>query len=96
MMEARDIIKNPVITERTAELMELRQYTFEVNVKANKIQIKKAIEEIFEVKVSRVNTMNYKGKFRRFGRYTGFKPNRKKAIITLTEDSQEIEFFEGA
>ncbi len=95
-MEARDIIKNPVITERTAELMELRQYTFEVNVKANKIQIKKAIEEIFEVKVSRVNTMNYKGKFRRFGRYTGFKPNRKKAIITLTEDSQEIEFFEGA
>lgn len=95
-MEARDVIKNPVITERTAELMELRQYTFEVNVKANKIQIKKAIEEIFEVKVSRVNTMNYKGKFRRFGRYTGFKPNRKKAIITLTEDSQEIEFFEGA
>ncbi|RKD67562.1 LSU ribosomal protein L23P [Sinobaca qinghaiensis] len=95
-MEARDVIKNPVITERTAELMELRQYTFEVNVKANKIQIKKAIEEIFGVKVSRVNTMNYKGKFRRFGRYTGFKPSRKKAIITLTEDSQEIEFFEGA
>ncbi|MFB4165930.1 50S ribosomal protein L23 [Alteribacillus sp. JSM 102045] len=94
-MEARDVIKRPVITERSADLMDEKKYTFEVDVKANKTQIKKAIEEIFEVKVEKVNTLNYKGKFRRFGRYTGYKPKRKKAVVTLTADSQELEFFEG-
>ncbi|SDI90686.1 MULTISPECIES: 50S ribosomal protein L23 [Alteribacillus] len=94
-MEARDVIKRPVITERSADLMDEKKYTFEVDVKANKTQIKKAVEEIFEVKVDKVNTLNYKGKFRRFGRYTGYKPKRKKAVVTLTEDSQELEFFEG-
>ncbi|WP_090927737.1 50S ribosomal protein L23 [Salibacterium qingdaonense] len=96
MMEARDVIKRPVITERSADLMEEKKYTFEVDVKANKTQILKAVEEIFDVQVAKVNTMNYKGKFRRFGRYTGYKPDRKKAIVTLTPDSEEIEFFEGA
>ncbi|MGY4691819.1 50S ribosomal protein L23 [Salibacterium sp. K-3] len=95
-MEARDVIKRPVITERSADLMEEKKYTFEVDVKANKTQILKAVEEIFDVKVAKVNTMNYKGKFRRFGRYTGYKPSRKKAVVTLTPDSEEIEFFEGA
>lgn len=94
-MEARDIIKRPVITERSTDLMEEKKYTFEVDRKANKVQIKKAIEEIFDVKVEKVNTMNQKGKLRRFGRYEGYRPNTKKAIVTLTSDSDEIEFFEG-
>ena len=96
MANARDIIKRPVITERSAELMEDKKYTFEVEPKANKIEIKKAVEEIFGVEVKNVNTMNYKGKFKRFGRYTGYTRKRKKAIIELTEDSQELEIFEGA
>ncbi|RSL28974.1 50S ribosomal protein L23 [Salibacterium salarium] len=94
-MDARDVIKRPVITERSADLMEEKKYTFEVDVKANKTQVQKSIEEIFDVSVEKVNTLNYKGKFRRFGRYTGYKPKRKKAIVTLTSESQEIEFFEG-
>ncbi|KGA98314.1 50S ribosomal protein L23 [Alkalihalobacillus alcalophilus ATCC 27647 = CGMCC 1.3604] len=95
MSNARDIIKRPVITERSADLMSGKVYTFEVDVRANKTQIKDAIEEIFEVKVSKVNTMNYKGKSKRFGRYTGFTARRKKAVVTLTPDSKELEFFEG-
>ncbi|WP_240377858.1 50S ribosomal protein L23 [Bacillus piscicola] len=95
MMTARDVIKRPVITERSADLMDIKKYTFEVDVKANKTQIKQAIEEIFEVKVAKINTLNQKGKFRRFGRYHGYKPNRKKAVVTLTEDSKEFDFFEG-
>ncbi|MFC5713794.1 50S ribosomal protein L23 [Thalassorhabdus alkalitolerans] len=94
-MNARDVIKRPVITERSADQMEEKKYTFEVDVKANKTQIKQALEEIFDIKVAKVNTLNYKGKFRRFGRYTGFKPSRKKAIVTLTPDSQELELFES-
>ncbi|GEL07466.1 50S ribosomal protein L23 [Salisediminibacterium halotolerans] len=96
MANARDIIKRPVITERSADLMVDKKYTFEVEPKANKIEIKNAIEEIFDVEVKNVNTMNYKGKFKRFGRYTGYTRKRKKAIVELTEDSQELEFFEGA
>ncbi|WP_413376886.1 50S ribosomal protein L23 [Alkalihalobacillus sp. 1P02AB] len=95
MSNARDIIKRPVITERSADLMSEKVYTFEVDVRANKTQIKDAVEEIFEVKVSKVNTMNYKGKSKRFGRYTGFTARRKKAVVTLTPDSKELEFFEG-
>lgn len=95
MSNARDIIKRPVITERSADLMSEKVYTFEVDVRANKTQIKDAIEEIFGVKVSKVNTMNYKGKSKRFGRYTGFTARRKKAVVTLTPDSKELEFFEG-
>ncbi|MBB6451463.1 large subunit ribosomal protein L23 [Geomicrobium halophilum] len=92
-MDARDVIRRPVITERSTEIMDDKKYTFEVDVKANKTQIKQAIEEIFEVKVDKVNTMNYKPKFRRFGRYEGYKPARKKAIVSLTDDSEEIEIF---
>ncbi|NEU32465.1 50S ribosomal protein L23 [bacterium LRH843] len=95
MTNARDIIKRPVITERSTDLMSDKRYTFEVDVRSNKTQIKDAIEEIFEVKVEKVNTMNYKGKSKRFGRYTGLTPRRKKAIVTLTPDSKELEFFEG-
>ena len=70
-MEARDIIKRPVITERSSELMADKKYTFEVDTRANKTQVKDAIEEIFGVKVEKVNIMNYKGKFKRVGKFGG-------------------------
>ncbi|SDZ62596.1 large subunit ribosomal protein L23 [Evansella caseinilytica] len=95
MANARDIIKRPVITERSTDLLADKKYTFEVDPRANKTQIKMAIEEIFGVTVAKVNTMNYKGKFRRFGRYTGYTRKRKKAIVQLTPDSKDLEFFEG-
>ncbi|PWA12953.1 50S ribosomal protein L23 [Pueribacillus theae] len=94
-MDARDVIKRPVITERSTETLGDKKYTFEVDPRANKTEIKSAIETIFGVKVQKVNTMNYKGKFRRFGRHSGYKPNRKKAIVQLTPESKELDFFEG-
>lgn len=93
-MDARDIIKRPVITERSSDLMAEKKYTFDVDVKANKTQIKDAVEAIFGVKVEKVNVQNYKGKFKRMGRYGGYTNKRRKAIVKLTEDSKEIEFFE--
>jgi len=93
--DPRDIIKRPVITERSTEQMADKKYTFDVDKRANKTEIKNAIETIFEVRVAKVNTMNVKGKPKRFGRHFGYKPDRKKAIVTLTEDSKELEFFEG-
>ncbi|WP_343797404.1 50S ribosomal protein L23 [Bacillus carboniphilus] len=95
MMEARDVIKRPVITERSADIMADKKYTFEVDVRANKTQVKDAVEEIFGVKVEKVNIMNYKGKFKRMGRYTGYTNKRRKAIVKLTADSKEIEIFEA-
>ncbi|ASA97300.1 MULTISPECIES: 50S ribosomal protein L23 [Anoxybacillus] len=94
MKDPRDIIKRPVITERSTELMGEKKYTFEVDVKANKTEVKDAIEAIFGVKVAKVNIMNYKGKFKRVGRYSGLTNRRRKAIVTLTPDSKEIELFE--
>ncbi|ACJ32491.1 MULTISPECIES: 50S ribosomal protein L23 [Anoxybacillus] len=94
MKDPRDIIKRPVITERSTELMTEKKYTFEVDVKANKTEVKDAIEAIFGVKVAKVNIMNYKGKFKRVGRYSGLTNRRRKAIVTLTPDSKEIELFE--
>ncbi|GEN31976.1 large subunit ribosomal protein L23 [Cerasibacillus quisquiliarum] len=93
MKDPRDIIKRPVITEHSADLMADKKYTFEVSPKANKAEIKHAIEVIFDVKVDKVNTMNLKGKFKRMGRYGGFRPNRKKAIVQLSEDSKELDFL---
>ena len=94
MKEPRDIIKRPVITEQSADLMGEKKYTFEVSPKANKTEIKTAVEEIFGVSVDSVKTMNLKGKFKRMGRYGGYRSDRKKAIVKLTEDSKELEFFE--
>ena len=71
-----------------------KKYTFEVDVKANKTEVKDAVEKIFGVKVEKVNIMNYKGKFKRVGRYSGYTNRRRKAIVTLTPDSKEIELFE--
>ncbi|MCU9594033.1 50S ribosomal protein L23 [Caldibacillus thermolactis] len=93
MMDARDVIKRPVITERSMDILNDRKYTFEVDLKANKTEVKQAVEEIFGVKVEKVNIMNYKGKFKRMGRYAGYTNKRRKAIVTLTEDSKEIEIF---
>lgn len=93
-MEARDILKRPVITERSSEQMEFKKYTFDVDPRANKTQVKDAVEEIFDVKVEKVNVMNYKGKFKRMGRHAGYTNKRRKAIVTLTEDSNDIELFE--
>ncbi|SHN36935.1 50S ribosomal protein L23 [Gracilibacillus kekensis] len=95
MTDARDIIKRPIITENTADLMAEKKYTFEVSKEANKSQIKVAVEEIFGVNVVNVNTLNKKGKFKRMGRYGGFRPNRKRAIVQLSEDSKELDFFES-
>ena len=93
-MEARDILKRPVITERSSDQMEFNKYTFDVDTRANKSQVKSAVEEIFDVKVAKVNVMNYKGKFKRQGRHAGYTNKRRKAIVTLTADSKEIELFE--
>lgn len=95
MKDLRDIIKRPVITEHSADLMADKKYTFEVDPKANRTEIKQAVETVFGVKVEKVNTMNVKGKFKRMGRYGGYRPNRKKAIVQLSEDSKDLDFFEG-
>jgi len=90
-----DIIRRPVITEKTMEGAAEKKYTFEVAKDANKIEIKKAIEAVFGVKVAKVNTMNVLGKFKRMGVHVGKRPDWKKAVVTLTEDSKTIEFFDG-
>lgn len=92
---AQDIILRPVITENSMDGIADRKYTFEVAKDANKIEIAKAVEELFGVKVSKVNTINVDGKLRRYGRFEGYTASRKKAIVTLTEESKAIEFFDG-
>ncbi len=95
MRNPHDIIIKPIITEESMEDMAYGKYTFKVDRRANKSEIKKAIESIFDVKVKKVNTMNILGKEKRMGANVGRRPSWKKAIVTLTEDSKEIEFFEG-
>lgn len=95
MKTAYDIVIKPIITETSMDEVENRKYTFQVDKKANKTQIKHAVEEIFDVQVEKVNVMNLQGKLKRMGRNIGRRPDVKKAIITLTPDSKEIEFFEG-
>ncbi len=95
-MTAYDIIKRPIITERSMAGTEMKRYTFEVAKDANKIQIAKAVEEIFGVKVAKVNTLNMQGKEKRQGRWpAGRRPSWKKAMVTLTPDSKSIELFEN-
>ncbi|PWK05676.1 LSU ribosomal protein L23P [Tumebacillus permanentifrigoris] len=92
----RDIIKRPVITERTTDLMEENKFAFEVDLRANKTEIKKAIEDIFGVNVEKVNTLRVPSKKKRVGRHVGRTSEWKKAIVTLTSDSKPLNFFEGA
>ena len=95
-MIAYDIILKPVITERSMAGTADKKYTFYVATSANKIEIAKAVEEIFGVKVAKVNTLNMQGKKKRMGaRPEGRRANWKKAMVTLTADSKTIEFFEG-
>ncbi|HAR6126066.1 TPA: 50S ribosomal protein L23 [Staphylococcus pseudintermedius] len=89
-MEARDILKRPVITEKSSAAMVEDKYTFDVDVRANKTEVKKAVEEIFEVKVANVNIINYKPKKKRMGRYQGYTNKRRKAIVTLKEGQIDL------
>lgn len=90
-----DIVIRPIITERSMEEMAEKKYTFEVHKDSNKAEVKKAIEKLFGVSVEKVNTVNVSGKMKRMGRYEGKTRSWKKAIVKLTPDSKEIEFFEG-
>lgn len=99
-MNSYDILKRPIISERSMEAKfdregnEIKKYTFEVPVCANKVEIKKAVEEVFGVKVAKVNTIRMMGKLKRMGKYEGRRPSYKKAIVTLAQGSKVIEFFE--
>ena len=93
-MDARDILVRPLITERTTQLMAEGKYVFVVAKSANKIEIAKAVEGIFKVKVAKVNTVNVIGKKKRMGRTEGKRPDYKKAIVKLAP-GETIEFFEG-
>ncbi len=91
-----DVILKPVLTEKSMNSMADKKYTFLVNPEANKTQIKEAVEKMFEgTKVKKVNTLNADGKMKRRGMKIGFTAKTKKAIVQLTEDSKEIEFFQG-
>lgn len=93
-MSPYDILKRPIITEASTDAMELNKYTFEVDGRANKVQIRRAVEEIFKVHVTKVNTMWVPGKTKRRGNSVGQTPERKKAIVTLAP-GESIELFEG-
>ncbi len=94
-MQARDIILRPIITEASTSKNEDKVYQFEVNRQATKLDVKKAIKEIFDVKVKKVNVLNIHGKKKRMGRYEGYKPKRRKAIVSLTPSSKAIEIFKN-
>lgn len=94
-MNAYDIIRRPVISEKSMSEMAEKKYTFIVDVNANKTEIKNAIEQVFKVKVDKVNTARVLGKMKRMGKHEGRRPSYKKAIVKLTADSKGIEFFEG-
>ncbi|WP_125768896.1 50S ribosomal protein L23 [Companilactobacillus furfuricola] len=93
-MSARDVIIRPVVTENSMDQMADKKYTFDVALDANKVNVRQSIEEIFGVKVKKVNIMNVSGKKKRQGRYVGYTAKRRKAVVTLTEDSDEIKIFD--
>ena len=96
MKTAYDIVIKPIITEQSMEDTAEKKYVFQVATDANKIEIAKAVEEIFGMKVAKVNTINMQGKMKRMGAQpAGRRKSWKKAMVTLTEDSKSIEFFEG-
>lgn len=94
-MRSYDIIKKPILSEKTYAEIANKKYAFVVDSSANKSEIKKAIEEIFGVKVKSVNTVNVNGKLKRQGKTQGYRSDYKKAYVTLTADSKAIEFFES-
>ena len=95
MKFAQDIILRPVITEESMMGTAEKKYSFKVAKDATKPEIKEAVEKLFGVKVAKVNTMNCKGHLRRYGRFEGYTESWKKAVVTLTEYSKTIEFFDG-
>ena len=95
MKNAYDVVKAPILTEKSYDYIAHRTYTFEVAKSANKIEIAQAVEEIFGVKVQSVHTVNKLGKIKRQGRYEGRRPSTKKAYVKLTADSKSIELFDG-
>ena len=95
MKTAYDIILAPVISEQSMDVAADKKYTFKVATDANKTQVKLAVEEIFGVEVAKVHIMNYDGKVKRMGRNVGRTASYKKAVVTLTNGSKEIEFFQG-
>ena len=96
MKTCYDIIIRPIITEQSMEDMDIKKYVFEVAKTATKVEIAKAVEEIFGVRVIKVNTINVKGKAKRLGANpSGFTKNWKKAVVKLSEDSKNIEIFEN-
>ena len=95
MKAPQDIILTPVITEASMAGLADKKYTFYVAKDANKIEIAQAVEKLFDVKVAKVNTSIVPGKFKRMGQHGGYKSDRKKAVVTLKEDSKSIEFFES-
>lgn len=95
MKTPQDIVIRPVITEKSMQGIPNKVYTFRVALEAGKIEIAKAVEELFGVKVAKVNTMHVRGRSRRVGRNVGYTSDWKKAIVTLKADSKEIEFFNG-
>ncbi|MBE6793754.1 MAG: 50S ribosomal protein L23 [Ruminococcaceae bacterium] len=94
-MIAQDIIIRPIITEKSMIGATQKKYTFEVAKNAGKIEIAQAVEKLFKVKVAKVNTLHVRGQYRRQGRSEGYTRSWKKAVVTLTADSKNIEFFEG-
>jgi len=94
-MEARDIILKPVLTEKSYDDIAAKKYTFLVDPRANRTQIGKAVEEIFGVKVAKVNTLRNMGKLKRQGIHVGRRPETKKAFVTLKKGSKSIEFFDS-
>lgn len=92
-MNLLDVIKRPVITEKSMVAMDSKKYTFEVDTRANKTLVKQAVEAAFDVNVKNVNIVNVRAKFKRMGKYAGYTKKRRKAIVTLADDSKEITIF---
>ncbi|HIT68673.1 MAG TPA: 50S ribosomal protein L23 [Candidatus Aphodomonas merdavium] len=95
MKNVHDIIRRPVLTEQAYAGFAEKKYVFEVAIDANRTEVKKAVEEIFGVKVEKVNTQRTLGKIKRQGKFSGRTPEIKKAFVTLKKDSKSIEFFDG-
>lgn len=94
MENLRDVLIKPVVTEKTTALMQENKYTFMVPLKANKVEIRQAVEKLFKVKVEQVNTLRVEGKIKRMGKHVGKRSDYKKAIVKLAP-GERIEFFEG-
>ena len=94
-MEARDVIISPVLTEKSYQDIANKKYVFRVAKNSNKTEIKLAVEQVFEVSVESVHTVNVRGKKKRMGRYEGYTPAYKKAIVQLKKDSKSIAFFDS-